>query len=345
MAVAGWTVWREGRSRVAVLLFLLQLALNAAWPWLFFGLHRLDWAFFDAAALWVTLAATMVVVLPPAPPGRAPPRPVPRLGDLRRPPQLCHVAAEPAEPSVTPVPTIAVTESSKGTPGAWSPAATREHDDDRPNHARGPAGLALVATAAHPGEIRGRVLVDGEATPGVTVSVLPFEDGEQRARREARDEEGPHPLVETVTGKDGSFSTTLAVDGETPVRLAFTGEATPTCLLERLVDPAGDDVGDARLGAASPLAGRVLDERGGPVVGATVRLWAGRGGVFGERPDGGRAPAADRHHRTRRVVPLRGRGGERQPVPRGGPRPGHRRAHRHARRRSSPARSSSVSAR
>lgn len=60
MAVAGWTVWREGRSRVAVLLFLLQLAFNAAWPWLFFGLHRLDWAFFDAAALWVTLVATMV---------------------------------------------------------------------------------------------------------------------------------------------------------------------------------------------------------------------------------------------------------------------------------------------
>ena len=29
MAVAGWTVWREGRSRIAVLLFLLQLALLA----------------------------------------------------------------------------------------------------------------------------------------------------------------------------------------------------------------------------------------------------------------------------------------------------------------------------
>jgi len=32
MAIAGWTIWREGRSRVAVLLFLLQLALNAVWP-------------------------------------------------------------------------------------------------------------------------------------------------------------------------------------------------------------------------------------------------------------------------------------------------------------------------
>ena len=61
MAVAGWTVWREGRSRVAVLLFLLQLALNAAWPWLFFGLRRPDWAFFDVLALTVTLAATIAV--------------------------------------------------------------------------------------------------------------------------------------------------------------------------------------------------------------------------------------------------------------------------------------------
>jgi tryptophan-rich sensory protein len=61
MAVAGWTVWREGRSRLAVLLFLLQLALNAVWPWLFFRLRRPDWAFYDIAALWVALVATIIV--------------------------------------------------------------------------------------------------------------------------------------------------------------------------------------------------------------------------------------------------------------------------------------------
>jgi tryptophan-rich sensory protein len=60
MAVAGWTVWREGRSRVAVLLFLLQLALNAVWPWIFFGLRRLDWAFFDVVALAAAILATIV---------------------------------------------------------------------------------------------------------------------------------------------------------------------------------------------------------------------------------------------------------------------------------------------
>ena len=31
-----------------------------AWPWLFFGLRRPDWAFYDIVALWVVLVATMV---------------------------------------------------------------------------------------------------------------------------------------------------------------------------------------------------------------------------------------------------------------------------------------------
>ena len=61
MAVSGWTVWREGRSRGAVLLFLLQLAVNGAWPWVFFGLRRPDWAFYVVTALLVLIAATIVV--------------------------------------------------------------------------------------------------------------------------------------------------------------------------------------------------------------------------------------------------------------------------------------------
>jgi benzodiazapine receptor len=61
IAISGWTVWREGRSRLAVLLFLLQLALNAAWPWLFFGFRRPDWAFVDIVILVIAIVATMVV--------------------------------------------------------------------------------------------------------------------------------------------------------------------------------------------------------------------------------------------------------------------------------------------
>jgi benzodiazapine receptor len=60
MAMAGWMVWREGRSRIAVLLFLLQLALNAVFPWIFFGLKRLDWAFYDIVAMTVAILATIV---------------------------------------------------------------------------------------------------------------------------------------------------------------------------------------------------------------------------------------------------------------------------------------------
>jgi tryptophan-rich sensory protein len=60
MATAGWMIWREGRSRIAVLLFLLQLALNAVWPWIFFGLKRLDWAFYATVAMAVAILATMV---------------------------------------------------------------------------------------------------------------------------------------------------------------------------------------------------------------------------------------------------------------------------------------------
>ncbi|MCG6925172.1 MAG: carboxypeptidase-like regulatory domain-containing protein [Acidobacteria bacterium] len=141
-------------------------------------------------------------------------------------------------------------------------------------------GLALAASSAHPGEIRGRVLVEGEPATGVTVSVLPFEEGDQRARREARGAAAPEPLAEVVTARNGHFSIALEGSGEVPVRLAFSGDTIPACMLQRLLDPAGDAVGDVRLSAARPLAGRVLDERGGPVVGATVRLWAGRGGSF-----------------------------------------------------------------
>jgi benzodiazapine receptor len=61
IAVAGWLVWREGRSRTATLLYLLQLALNAAWPWIFFGMRRPDLAFLDIVALVAAIASTIVV--------------------------------------------------------------------------------------------------------------------------------------------------------------------------------------------------------------------------------------------------------------------------------------------
>jgi translocator protein len=60
IAVAGWLAWREGRARAGVLLYLLQLALNAAWPWLFFFERRPDLALACIAALWLAILATIV---------------------------------------------------------------------------------------------------------------------------------------------------------------------------------------------------------------------------------------------------------------------------------------------
>ena len=46
MALAMWLVWdSKHHTRVGALIWwLLQLALNAAWSWLFFGLHRSGWS-------------------------------------------------------------------------------------------------------------------------------------------------------------------------------------------------------------------------------------------------------------------------------------------------------------
>jgi translocator protein len=62
MAVAAWLVWREDgfRARARPLgLFLLQLALNAAWSPLFFGLKSPAVAFGVIVLLWLAILATL----------------------------------------------------------------------------------------------------------------------------------------------------------------------------------------------------------------------------------------------------------------------------------------------
>lgn len=61
MAIAAWLVWREGgwrRQRGVLALFVLQLAVNALWSWLFFGWHRGALAFADVVLLWLLIGAT-----------------------------------------------------------------------------------------------------------------------------------------------------------------------------------------------------------------------------------------------------------------------------------------------
>ncbi|MCC4606208.1 tryptophan-rich sensory protein [Xanthomonas campestris pv. badrii] len=62
MAVSVWLVWRRGgwtEARMALALFVVQLALNGLWSWLFFAWHIGAWAFADIVALWLALAATI----------------------------------------------------------------------------------------------------------------------------------------------------------------------------------------------------------------------------------------------------------------------------------------------
>ena len=63
MGVAAWLVWRQaghpGR-RAARVLFLVQLAVNALWSWLFFRWQLGAAAFVDVVLLLVLLAATVV---------------------------------------------------------------------------------------------------------------------------------------------------------------------------------------------------------------------------------------------------------------------------------------------
>lgn len=62
MAIAAWLVWRTGGFRHAggaLLLFIVQLAVNALWTWLFFGWRLGMLALVEIILLWVLILMTM----------------------------------------------------------------------------------------------------------------------------------------------------------------------------------------------------------------------------------------------------------------------------------------------
>lgn len=62
MAIAAWLVWRVGgwcAHRTALSVFLLQLALNAVWSWIFFAWQLGAWAFADIVVLWGLIVVTI----------------------------------------------------------------------------------------------------------------------------------------------------------------------------------------------------------------------------------------------------------------------------------------------
>ncbi|MBA3889688.1 MAG: tryptophan-rich sensory protein [Gemmatimonadaceae bacterium] len=63
MAIAAFLVWRDRGWRGArgpLTLYLVQLALNAAWTWLFFGLRSGPVAFAEIVLLLAAIVATMI---------------------------------------------------------------------------------------------------------------------------------------------------------------------------------------------------------------------------------------------------------------------------------------------
>ena len=61
MGVAAWLVWRVHgfkAARVALWLFILQLAANALWTWVFFVWRQGGLAFVEVVLLWCLIVAT-----------------------------------------------------------------------------------------------------------------------------------------------------------------------------------------------------------------------------------------------------------------------------------------------
>jgi tryptophan-rich sensory protein len=63
MGITAWLVWRSGGfrpNRQALILFLLQLAFNALWSWLFFAWYLGALALADIVVLWILIVATII---------------------------------------------------------------------------------------------------------------------------------------------------------------------------------------------------------------------------------------------------------------------------------------------
>jgi translocator protein len=60
IAIAAWRVWRvTGLTSRAMLYWFVQLALNFAWSFIFFGAHQTGLALIEIAVLWLAILMTM----------------------------------------------------------------------------------------------------------------------------------------------------------------------------------------------------------------------------------------------------------------------------------------------
>lgn len=64
MGVSAWLVWRtpsRTATRTALMVFVMQLAANALWTWLFFVWHQGAVAFAEILLLWALILATILM--------------------------------------------------------------------------------------------------------------------------------------------------------------------------------------------------------------------------------------------------------------------------------------------
>jgi len=64
MAIAAWRIWLTPPSAFrtwGLVLFLVQLALNFAWSWIFFRQHAIGAALFEVVILWTFIGATTLI--------------------------------------------------------------------------------------------------------------------------------------------------------------------------------------------------------------------------------------------------------------------------------------------
>lgn len=60
MGFSLYLVWKKGITRIAGIFFGVQLALNALWSILFFGMQQPFWAFVELIFLWGAILGTII---------------------------------------------------------------------------------------------------------------------------------------------------------------------------------------------------------------------------------------------------------------------------------------------
>lgn len=63
MGLSAWLVWRQpvsGYRDIGLRWWFVQLALNAGWSAVFFGLHRTGWALAEMGLLWIAILITLL---------------------------------------------------------------------------------------------------------------------------------------------------------------------------------------------------------------------------------------------------------------------------------------------